>query len=141
VAGWSAYYQEPQFHEQWINSDTLPSRNEYTDALCSLNGVRQSGVTLKIDLIAFAEQFSNPGDPNQLIADSAALLSANDIGPTQTAFLKSILLSGQAQDYYWTTAWTDYANNPTNAGYIAIVESRLRQMYAYMMQLAEYQLM
>ena len=140
VAGWTAYYQEPQFHEQWINSDTLPSRNEYTDALASLSGVRQNGVTLKIDLIAFAAQFANPGDPNQLIADSAALLSPNDIGATQTAFLKTILLSGQAQDYYWTNAWTDYINNPTNTSYITIVESRLRSMYAYMMELAEYQL-
>jgi uncharacterized protein (DUF1800 family) len=140
VAGWPAYYQEPQFHEQWINSDTLPSRNEYTDALGSLSGVHQGGVILKIDLIAFASQFATPEDPNQLIADSAALLSPNDIGLTQTAFLKTILLSGQAQDYYWTNAWNDYINSPTNASYIAVVESRLRSMYAYMMELAEYQL-
>ncbi len=141
VAGWTAYYQEPQFHEQWINSDTLPSRNEYTDALSSLNGVRiVNGVYLKIDLIAFAAQFSNPSDPNQLIADSAALLSPNDIGATQTNFLKSILLSGQAQDYYWSDAWDDYVSAPTNASFVAIVESRLRSMYTYMLQLAEYQL-
>ncbi|MES2620808.1 MAG: DUF1800 domain-containing protein [Bacteroidota bacterium] len=141
VAGWTAYYQEPQFHEQWINSDTLPSRNEYTDALGSVNGVRVGGgIYVKIDHIAFAEQFPNASDPNQLIADSAALLSANDIGVTQTAFLKTILLSGQAQDYYWSDAWNNYITNPTDASYKSIVETRLRSMYLYMMQLAEYQL-
>jgi uncharacterized protein (DUF1800 family) len=31
VAGWAAYYQEPQFHELWINSDTLPKRNKFSD--------------------------------------------------------------------------------------------------------------
>lgn len=140
VAGWPAYYQEPQFHEQWINSDTLPSRNEITDVISAMNGYTQYGINLKIDLIAFASQFSNPSDPNQLIADSAALLSPNDIGTTQTAFLKNILLSGQAQDYYWSDAWDDYASAPTNAAYIAIVESRLRSVYMYMLELAEYQL-
>ncbi|MBD0278973.1 MAG: DUF1800 domain-containing protein, partial [Flavisolibacter sp.] len=31
VSGWPAYYQEPQYHEIWINSDTLPKRNRFTD--------------------------------------------------------------------------------------------------------------
>ncbi len=140
VAGWPAYYQEPQFHEQWINSDTLPSRNEYTDAACSLNGVTAGGINLKIDCIAFAQQFTSPEDPNLLIADSAALLSPNDIGATQTAFLKTILLSNQNADYYWTDAWSLYTNNPTNTSYKAIVETRLRSIYTYLMDMAEYQL-
>lgn len=33
VSGWKAYYQEPQFYEVWVNSDTLPKRNQYTDTL------------------------------------------------------------------------------------------------------------
>ena len=140
VAGWPAYYQEPQYHEQWINSDTLPLRNEATDLLSSLTGYTQYGVNLKIDLIGFAAQTSSPGSPDQLIADSAALLSPNDLGTTQTAFLKTILLSGQLQNHYWTDAWDNYTNDPTNASYISVVESRLRSMYAYMMELAEYQL-
>jgi uncharacterized protein (DUF1800 family) len=140
VAGWPAYYQEPQYHETWINSDTLPTRNEYTDAVCSLNGVTQSGVNIKIDCIAFAQLFANPGDPNLLIADSAALLSPNDIGATQTAFLKTILLSNQSADHYWTDAWDLYIANPTNTTYKATVETRLRSMFIYLMDLAEYQL-
>ena len=140
VAGWTAYYQAPQFHEQWINSDTLPSRNQYTDGLCSLTGVHQSGITLQIDTIAFAQQFSNPADPNQLITDSAALLSPNDIGATQTAFLKTILLSNQAADHYWSDAWNQYIGAPTNTTYKATVETRLRSMYTYLLDMAEYQL-
>jgi uncharacterized protein (DUF1800 family) len=140
VAGWTAYYQEPQFHEQWINSDTLPARNQYTDTLASLSGVTSGGVNLIIDHIAFAQQFSNPGDPNQLIADTAALLSPNDIGATQTAFLKTILLSNQAADYYWTDAWNQYIGTPGNATYKTTVETRLRSMHTYLMALAEYQL-
>jgi uncharacterized protein (DUF1800 family) len=140
VAGWPAYYQEPQFHELWINSDTLPLRNQLTDVLCALNGFTQYGVNLKIDLIAFAQQFDHPEDPNLLIADMAALLSPNDIGATQTAFLKTILLSNQSADHYWSDAWGLYIGQPTNATYKATVESRLRSMYMYLMDMAEYQL-
>lgn len=140
VAGWPAYYQEPQYHELWINSDTLPARNQYTDYLGSLSGIQQSGFTLQIDFIAFAQQFSAPDDPDQLIADSAALLSPNDLGTTQTAFLKTILLSNQSANHYWTDAWTLYLADTTNQTNKSVVESRLRSMYTYIMDLAEYQL-
>ena len=33
VAGWKAFYQEPQFHEIWINTDTYPRRNLFTDLM------------------------------------------------------------------------------------------------------------
>ncbi len=140
VAGWPAYYQEPQYHELWINSDTLPMRNQITDVLAAINGYTRYGVTLKIDLIAFAQQFPTPADPNLLIADSAALLSSNDIGATQTAFLKTILLSNQNADHYWTDAWGLYINNPTDINYKNTVETRLSSMYIYLMDMAEYQL-
>lgn len=140
VAGWPAYYQEPQYHELWINSDTLPLRNEITDYVSSQGGFTYRGVTLKTDFVAFAAQFTNVADPNLLIADSAALLSPNDLGVTQTAFLKSILLSGQTADHYWSDAWNQYAGDPTNQSLKNIVETRLRSMYSYMMDLAEYQL-
>ena len=140
VAGWPAYYQEPQFHELWINSDTLPLRNEYTDGFSSSAGITRSGVNLKIDFLAFTAQLTNPSDPNQLIADCAALLSPNDLGATQTAFLKTTLLSGQTNDAYWTSAWNQYIANPTNTTYQNTCSSRLRAMLSYLMDMAEYQL-
>jgi uncharacterized protein (DUF1800 family) len=33
VSGMPAYYQEPSFHEIWINSDSLPKRNQFTDIM------------------------------------------------------------------------------------------------------------
>ena len=139
VAGWPAYYQEPQFHELWINSDTLPLRTEYCAGLSSNNGIMQGGVNLKIDLPAFAAQFSNPGDPNQLIAECAVLLSPNDL-TYQYPFLLSTLLSGQTNPAYWTSAWNQYVANPTNTTYLNTVTTRLRAMIGYILGLAEYQL-
>ena len=58
---------------------------------------------------------------------------------SKTALKKQILLSNQDQDYYWTNAWNAYISNPNNANY-QVVYTRLRDLYKYLMDLAEYQL-
>jgi hypothetical protein len=73
VSGWPSYYQEPQFYELWINSDTLPKRNSFADRMIQ-TGYTFSGKTIKIDPVAFTKLLSNPGDPNVLINDALELL-------------------------------------------------------------------
>lgn len=48
VAGWPAYYQEPQYHELWINSDTLPRRNQLTDMMNN-TGYARNGKKIVMD--------------------------------------------------------------------------------------------
>lgn len=140
VAGWPSYYQSPQFYELWINSDTLPKRNRFTDALIS-TGYTRSGSTIKIDPIAFAQQLSNPGDPNVLITDSLAILYRVPVSDASKNTIKvNILLSGQSSDYYWTNAWNAYLANPADTMAYQTVYTRLRDLYRYFMNLAEYQL-
>jgi uncharacterized protein (DUF1800 family) len=139
VAGWPAYYQEPQFYEIWINADTLPKRNQFTDRLVG-SGYTRNGSTILIDPIAFVDGLSNPADPNVLINDSLAMLYSIPVSQALKDFLKTILLSGQSTDIYWTSAWTDYKNNPSNASFYKIVLTRLLAFYKYLMNLAEYQL-
>lgn len=140
VAGWPSYYQEPQFYELWINSDTLPKRNRFTDVLVT-SGYTRSGKTIKVDPIAFAKKMSNPGDPNILIADALAILYRVPLSTTsKNTIKKNILLSGQDQDYYWTNAWNAYVANPTDTMAFQTVNTRLRDLLKYFMNLAEYHL-
>ena len=139
VSGWPSYYQAPQFYELWINSDTLPKRNHFTDMM--MNGYTRSGKTIKIDPVAFAQQLSNPGDPNALLADSLAILYRVPVTDSSRNTIKTnILLSGQSSDYYWTNAWNAYLSNPTDTMAYQTVYIRLRDLYRYLMNLAEYQL-
>lgn len=139
VSGWPAYYQLPQFHELWINTDTLPKRNQYTDRLIS-SGFTRDDAKLVIDPIAYTSKFPKPEDPNMLIDDVLAHLYVIDVSAEVKAFLKGILLSNQVSDYYWTQAWTAYKNNPQNEMAKGIVQSHLQSMYKYIMNLEEYQL-
>jgi uncharacterized protein (DUF1800 family) len=140
VSGWPAYYQEPQYHELWINSDTLPKRNRSTDALISA-GLQREGYKIVIDPIAFAAQLPKPEDPNSLISDSLSVLYRLTVSQQTKDFLKTqVLLSGQSNDYYWTAAWTGYQSNPSDTANKTILLTRLQAFYKYLMDLSEYQL-
>ena len=138
VSGWPAYYQVPQFYELWINSDTLPKRNAFTDRFIG-TGYTRNGKKIVIDSIAYTNNFSKPEDPNVLMNEALAHLYTIDVSEDVKKFLKSILLSNQVTDGYWTTAWLDYKAAPTVAK-TTIVQTRLQEFYKYIMNLEEYQL-
>lgn len=140
VSGWKAYYQSPQFYEIWINSDTLPKRNQFTDTMV-VSGYTFNGKKIQVDGAELAKTFSNPGDPNQLVSDMVKLLFRIDISAASKAQLKrDILLGGQTSDYYWTNAWNQFLSNPADTSNTTTVKNRLRDLLKYLMDLAEYQL-
>jgi len=139
VAGWPAYYQAPQFHELWINTNTLPNRNQFTDIMFT-NGITVSGVNILADVIAYTTTLTTPDDPDLLIQEVIDRHYSEDVSQVLKDYLKSILLNGQLTNSYWTVAWTDFTGNPGNASYRQIVLTRLRAMFIYLMDLSEYQL-
>ncbi len=139
VAGMPAYYQEPLFHEIWINSDSLPKRNQFTDAMAN-NGFTRNGIRVNFNFVAYVQQFANPGNPNDLIDDALKFIFRNQLSYESKKTIKTqILLSNQQWDYYWTNAWTAYISNPTTANF-NIVNNRLKSLFQYFFNLAEYQL-
>ena len=140
VAGWPPYYQAPQFHEIWINSDTFPKRNQFTDQML-LTGYTRGGKNIKIDPTLFAKSLPAPGDPNKLISDSIKYLFRLPLTQASMDQLKrDIILGGQTNDVYWTNAWTAWMANPNDVINANIVKTKLRDLYQYLMKLAEYQL-
>lgn len=138
VSGWPAFYQSPQFHEMWINSDTLPKRMKYNDQLLTNFGIWVSAnFQLKCDVLAFAQTLSNPSDPVALVDQCIFYLHGLTLSQTLKDYYKSILLSGQTQNYYWTNAWNDYINNPGNTTFEGIVKTRLQIMLTELCRMAE----
>lgn len=140
VSGWKAYYQAPQFYEIWINSDTLPKRNQFTDTMI-VNGYTFNGKKIVLDGVEFAKTLPNPGDPNKLIDDIVNLIFRIDISAASKTQVKTdILLGGQSSDYYWTDAWNMYITTPGNVANTTTVKNRVRDLIKYFMDLSEYQL-
>jgi uncharacterized protein (DUF1800 family) len=136
VAGWPAYYQEPSFHENWVNTDTFAKRLTFTDTAL-LTG--RSGVL--VDVLKFTEQFGvDAEDPNALIARVLDILYRVPATEAMLNYLKTtILLDGQASDYYWTEAWLAYKTSPNTVN-TATVKTRLQQFYLFITRNPEYQL-
>ncbi len=124
VSGWPSYYQEPMHYELWVNSNSLPKRADFTDAL-----VNDS----VIDVRAFANYSSNPADPNQLIIDVTALLLRYPLSTNSKNYVKTrFLTNNTTDDTIWTNAWN--SNNNT------VINASLKEMFKFLMNLPEFHL-
>ena len=139
VSGWPAFYQVPEFYEAWINSNTLPKRMAFGDMMLSSGFNAGTGTAIKIDILAFTKTCPDADDPDLLVDYFVKLLFGIGVSSTKKAAYKSILLSGQAANYYWTIAWSDYLNTP-NATNTGIVKTRLTSLVTEMLRMAEHQL-
>ena len=138
VSGWEAYYQKPLLHENWITTDSIAYRNKFS--VYYLIGYNKRGYKIQADVINFTKGFSNPSDPNLLIDDVLNFLHTIPSNADLKTYLKTILLYGQAQDYYWTNAWNDHIASPTDTAKKKLVTDLLFLFYKYILELAEYQL-
>lgn len=138
VAGWSAYYQSPQYYELWINSDTLPRRTRLSTTFARA-GYTTGGATLVIDPLAFAAGLKAPEEPDVLIDELCEYLYPIPLTAAQKAFLKNTLIPG-LPDYEWTVEWMDYVNDPTNSQKSTPVKTKLQTLLSTMMQMPEFQL-
>ncbi|NOT52958.1 MAG: DUF1800 domain-containing protein [Chitinophagaceae bacterium] len=124
VSGWPAYHQEPMYYELWVNSNSLPRRANYTDSLIE---------DAVLDVRAFANNSTNPADPNQLISDMTALLLRYPLSLTSRNYTKNrFLLNNTNDDTVWTNAW--------NANNNAYINSSLNELFKFIMNLPEYHL-
>ncbi len=139
VAGWPAYYEAPSYHEIWISTATISARLFFTDNMIA-TGHSSFSQKIVIDTVAYTKTLPNPSDPNQLITDALQRLYRIPVNADVVTFLKTILLSGQVSDHYWTDAWTLYLQDTTNTANYNTVAFRLKQFYKYIMDQGEYQL-
>lgn len=139
VSGWPAYYQQPMFHEIWIDSDTIAKRVSIADAVLS-SGLTGGGANILIDPIPFTAALPSPANPNDLVNDAVKYLYGIEIGTNTFDYLKSFLLSGQSDDSYWIDAWIAYTQDPGDPTNLNIVQTRLKAFYKAMLQQPEYHL-
>lgn len=143
VAGWSAYYQEPGYYRNWINTDSFPKRLRYADAFFTTTGVSLLNNTrLIVDLLAFTDQFgADAANPNKLLDRLLELIYRAPVTQKFRDYCKNtFLLDNLPDDSYWTEAWMNYKASPTNAMYVNTVSTRLRRLYRFLISNTEYQL-
>ena len=145
VAGWPAFWQEPMFYEIWITSDTLPKRNQFTDALTG-NGytyrdsTSKNPVTVVFDPWKFLTFISDPSDVNIIIAEASQYLFPGSLSQDQIDSVGEAMM-GTKNYYEWDTKlWPDYTAKPTDTALKNQVAAAIRNLVKTLMDMAEYQL-
>ncbi len=145
VAGWKAYYQDPTYYQNWINSETIQRRESIIKSFIYGFTPYESSTAVKIDAVAYAEQFAptlNVADPNVLVNTFVTYLLPKDLPALYKDQIKNAnLLANTGNDANWTTAWNNYAMTPTNTALRNVVDAKLKTLLVSIMTLAEYQLM
>ena len=124
VNGYAAFVQGPMHYELWVNSNSLPRRADYTDALVN-DGV--------IDVRSFANASADPSNPDTLINDVTALLLRYPLSAASRTFIKTkFLLNNTADNSIWTNAW--------NTNNTVLINTSLKNMFMFLMNLPEFHL-
>ncbi|MBK8954753.1 MAG: DUF1800 domain-containing protein [Saprospiraceae bacterium] len=140
VAGWQAWYQQPQYHEIWINADSMANKNRIAENITSPNGIEFLGINLKIDPTVLTAQLPNPFSADQLVRDAVTVLYNYPISDASYNYFKNNLVSGFPNETYWTDAWDRFITNPTDPVARNAVETRLSALYREILSQAEYHL-
>lgn len=139
VAGWPAYYQAPLYDKSWIAVTTIVARARLSDKLVYDGLLLDNDSTIPVDFVRFVDTMEHPEDPNALINEATNLLLGHVISDQLKTDLKSILLSGQGTDSYWTDAWLTYKGDPNDENR-SVIENRLNPAFQSIFQLAEFHL-
>ncbi len=141
VAGWQAYYQNPDYYKQWINSATLPSRYGYTDAIVYGGGRVPRGFVLDT-LSIIGKYVSDPLDAATVVKDLGnVIMPAYNLTEQEVEYLATQVFMAGTQVYEWAKIWNDYKTNPTDTVKKKIAEDRAKVLFRYMFRMAEFQLM
>ncbi|NND33673.1 MAG: DUF1800 family protein, partial [Saprospiraceae bacterium] len=140
VAGYPAYHQFPQYDRDWITTHSITTRALVTDAFIYW-GYWSEDLMTNIDLLAHISNLPSPEDPEKLVDDLIERHLAHPVSIQVRQRMIQTLLTGQQNNSYWTNAWFDYVENPTDDMKKGTVELRLKVMFQFLMQLSEYHLM
>jgi uncharacterized protein (DUF1800 family) len=144
VAGWKAYYQEPQYYKLWINNLLLPKRHQFCKLMVdggifSFNDENYN-VTNLVPVLDIVNNIANAVDPNVLINKLAEIMFNYPITPAQVTSLKDILIPG-LPDFEWTAEYSSFLSNPSNLALAESVKNKLKNLFSVMVRMSEFQIM
>ena len=138
VAGWQAFYQEPNYYKLWLNATSLPARMLFTNAIAG-TGLRYGTFRFKIDYPDLFMHIDDPSDENILLEALSLLMFSKPLAANQLEALKSGL-NGANVATSWSVLYTAYKDQPDNEAAFNAMNLRIRNVVTYMMRMPEYHL-
>ncbi len=144
VAGWKAYYQQPQYYKLWINNLLLPKRHQFCKLMAEGGSFSYNdenyNITNLIPVLDIVSNISNAANPNVLINSLAEIMFNYPVTAAQVTSLKDILIPG-LPDFEWSVEYSDYLSNPTDQALATSVKNKLKNLFSVMVRMSEFQIM
>lgn len=138
VAGWDAYWVEPDYYRLWINSTTLPLRFSLTDSLIAGSGTFKDRGLNSIGMTTLI--CGDPTNVQSLISDWT-----NYLYPLPITQEESDIFTSKFSDKYspnqWKTDWETLMQNPNDTQLTKKVKAQLDYMLKIFFRNSEFQLM
>ncbi len=133
VAGYPAYYQEPDFNRSWFNSATIITRYKLGQML--LTGKRINGGQLgtKLNIATWVKNsgtITDPSDPYVLVSDLIDYLMPEKPDDKRFNYFYNTVFLDNLPPYDWTLEWNNYLTSG-NATEVTIPLERLIQELMY----------
>ncbi len=139
VAGYHAYFQEPDYDRYWFSSNTIIGRYRIIESLIQGENTIGSGeIYATIDTVLFVrDNIANPNDPNLLISEMADLLYPESIDTDRINYFKNFIIDEGIPDTSWSNVWIEYITT----GDDITIKTRIDALVTAMVNAAEFQLM
>ena len=147
VAGWPAYYQDPLYHEIWINAVTLPLRTSDISLYFRDSGINATSgepgtpedVRIYAEPIKLLDEIDKPDDIDFIIELFCKWLFPvySEISEEQKEDFKNIVIGDNPN--MWYDEYHEYINNPTDEAKTAI-NKKLKTLLKEMCLMPEYHL-
>ncbi len=137
VAGYPAYYQEPEYSRQWFNSSTIIARYKFPEQL--LTGRMRMGdnpnlrVFFQLDIVVWVRNsgfFSDPADPHALVEELLRYLLPAPVSAERFNYFYEDVFLNHLPPYDWTYEWQTYLQT-NNATEVRIPLERLLKAILY----------
>jgi len=142
VAGYPAYYQEPQYHRNWLDSSTILARYSLGEMLVTGDRVLSYGDlggNIQVDMVDFVSNgfVSDPTNADAIVDEiTECVFPEVVIAERRTFFLDEVLL-GNLDAENWAFEWLTYQNTGEATG----VRMQLNALFKALVYSREFQLM
>ncbi|MFN0016157.1 MAG: DUF1800 family protein [Saprospiraceae bacterium] len=115
VAGYPAYYQEPEYSRQWFNSSTIIPRYKFPQQLLTgrinYGSNPTASIGLQLNIVTWVKNsgfFSNPSDPYALVQELIKYLLPETIGTDRFDYFYDDVFLDHLPPADWTYEWQNY---------------------------------
>ncbi len=143
VAGYPAYYQEPNYDELWFTSSTIISRYKLIDSFTTgRNKIAGNSflieATFDIPFFLLNQTFiSDVSDPEILIDTLLLYLFPDPPSTARRNYILNDVFLDNNPTYYWTNAWYNYINSNSDI----VIKPILQTLFNLLLATPESQLL